>query len=389
MKGLRVIVLKEIRDNLRDRRSLFFALLYGPVLLPLLLIGPLLLNAGQLGADRSQVRELPTLGATRAENLTQFLRRNNLDVVEPPADAMEALSRGEMTLLLEIPESYPEDFRAGRPAHLIIHYNSADDDSLLLRRQLQNVLTGYDAQLRNLRLLARGLDPQRFVPLEIDQRDVSNEPQGLQFIAHMIPFLLLFSMMMGGFYLAVDTTAGERERNSLEPLLSLPLPRHTVVLGKYLAILCFVLLSLLLPLLSSFGLFRLLPDDMLDGALEMGTVTFFVALVSSLPLAFLLTAFLLAIAAFARNSREAQTHLSLAMLLPMLPFFGLQFLDIQRDNLTMMLPMLSQFQIMELAVTGRDVPLVWLALSAAGTLTVAALLLGLALRLYSRERILM
>ncbi len=389
MKGLRVIVLKEIRDNLRDRRSLFFALLYGPVLLPLLLIGPLLLNAGQLGADRSQVREVPTLGATRAENLTQFLRRNNLDVVEPPADAKEALHRGEMTLLLEIPESYPEDFRAGRPAHLIIHYNSADDDSLLLRRQLQNVLTGYDAQLRHLRLLARGLDPQRFEPLEIDQRDVSNEPQGLQFIAHMIPFLLLFSMMMGGFYLAVDTTAGERERNSLEPLLSLPLPRHTVVLGKYLAILCFVLLSLLLPLLSSFGLFRLLPDDMLDGVLEMGTVTFFVALVSSLPLAFLLTAFLLAIAAFARNSREAQTHLSLAMLLPMLPFFGLQFLDIQRDNMTMLLPMLSQFQIMELAVTGRDVPLVWLALSTAGTLTVAALLLGLALRLYSRERILM
>lgn len=389
MSGLRVIILKEIRDNLRDRRSLFFALLYGPVLLPLLLIGPLLLNAGQLGADRSQAREVPTLGTTRAENLTQFLRRNNLDVVEPPADAMEALHRGELTLLLEIPESYPEDFRAGRPAHLIIHYNSADDDSLLLRRQLQNVLSGYDAQLRNLRLLARGLDPQRFDPLALDQRDVSNEPQGLQFIAHMIPFLLLFSMMMGGFYLAVDTTAGERERNSLEPLLSLPLPRHTVVLGKYLAILSFVLLSLLLPLLSSFALFRLLPDDMLDGVLEMGTVTFFIALVSSLPLAFLLTAFLLAIAAFARNSREAQTHLSLAMLLPMLPFFGLQFLDIQRDNLTMLLPMLSQFQIMELAVTGRDVPLAWLALSAVGTLAVAALFLGLALRLYSRERILM
>jgi sodium transport system permease protein len=383
-----VLIAKEIRDNLRDRRSLFFALLYGPLLLPVLIIAPMLYSIDRYSIDVDAPTEIAVAGGSQAPGLLQYLRRHNLDATDAPAPYYELLRRSELSVVLSIPEDYAERFTQGRPAPLNIHYNSADNTSDNRRRQLRSALENYAAQIRAQRFGSRGIDASVFQPLAINEHDLSDRRSDLLTVAYLIPFLLLFSMLMGGYYLAVDTTAGERERMSLEPLLSLPLRREQIVLGKYLAILFFVLVALLLPLVSTFALFSLLPSDALDQNLDLGPTTFLVAFLSHLPAALLISAFMMAVAAYTRNTKEAQTHLSVVMLLPILPFFALQYLSVAPTTLTMMIPLLSQFHIMELAVMGECIPPAWLALSGGSCVLLAAVLLLMAVRLYQRERIL-
>jgi len=386
--ALWVIVIKEVIDNLRDKRSLFFALIYGPVLMPLLMVGPLLININKHDLSMDEPKALAVQGLESAPNLVDFLARHKLRAEPAPEHYLQALREGRLDWVLQVPEDFGEQLQAGQPAGLIIHYDSARDASNQSRRQLESALDGYARQLRQLRYLARGLDPALFEPLAVRSQDLSDRPEQLKFIAHLIPFLLLFSMMMGGFYLAVDSTAGERDRQSLEPLLSLPLGRFTLVLGKYLALVCFVLLSLILPLVSSFVLFSFLPAEAFGHSLNLGWSSFWVALMANLPLAFMLSAFLLAIAAFARDTKEAQTHLGLAMLFPMLPFFALQFMSVPRDATTMLVPVLGQFQIMELAVVGNPVPGQYLLNAALGALALTLVFLAVGLYLYKRESLL-
>ncbi|WP_024460441.1 ABC transporter permease [Marinimicrobium sp. LS-A18] len=388
MRSFWVILLKEIRDNLRDRRSMFFTLLYGPLLLPALMIGPLVFNVNKFSVDTEQPLSVAVFGRERAPNLMAFLAEHNINTEATEENFIEPLRRGDLPLVLEIPEDYEPALRNARPAPVVIHYHSGDDDATQQRRRLRAVLDGYDARLRSLRFLARGMDEQVFDPLHISERDVSTQVPGEAFMGLILPFMLLFSMMMGGFYLAVDTTAGERERLSLEPLLALPVPRWQLVLGKYVAILAFVLMSLILPLISGFVLFGLLDDGVFTSRYDFSASTFVAAAFLHLPVALLMTAFLFVIAAFARSTKEAQTQLGIAMLVPMLPFFLLQFLNIPEQSLTMAIPLLGQYQLMTQLVNGQSiVPLHWV-LSSVSCVVLAVLLMSLAVRRYRHESIL-
>ncbi|ROQ20425.1 sodium transport system permease protein [Marinimicrobium koreense] len=388
MKSFWVILLKEIRDNLRDRRSMFFTLLYGPLLLPALMIGPLVFNVNKFSVDTEQPLSVAVVGRERAPNLMAFLAEHNINTETTEEDFIEPLRRGELPLVMEIPEDYEPALRNARPAPVVIHYHSGGDDATQQRRRLRAVLDGYDSRLRSLRFLARGMDEQVFDPLHISERDVSTQVPGEAFMGLILPFMLLFSMMMGGFYLAVDTTAGERERLSLEPLLALPVPRWQLVLGKYVAILAFVLMSLILPLISGFVLFGLLDDGVFTSRYDFSASTFVAAAFLHLPVALLMTAFLFVIAAFARSTKEAQTQLGIAMLVPMLPFFLLQFLNIPEQSLTMAIPLLGQYQLMTQLVNGQSiVPVHWV-LSSASCVALAVLLMSMAVRRYRHESIL-
>lgn len=388
MRSFWVILLKEIRDNLRDRRSMFFTLLYGPLLLPALMIGPLVFNVNKFSVDTEQPLSVAVVGRERAPSLMAFLAEHNINTEATEEDFIEPLRRGELPLVLEIPEDYEPALRNARPAPVVIHYHSGDDDATQQRRRLRAVLDGYDARLRSLRFLARGMDEQVFDPLHISERDVSTQVPGEAFMGLILPFMLLFSMMMGGFYLAVDTTAGERERLSLEPLLALPVPRWQLVLGKYVAILAFVLMSLILPLISGFVLFGLLDDGVFTSRYDFSASTFVAAAFLHLPVALLMTAFLFVIAAFARSTKEAQTQLGIAMLVPMLPFFLLQFLNIPEQSFTMAIPLLGQYQLMTQLVNGQSmVPMHWV-LSSVSCVVLAVLLMSLAVRRYRHESIL-
>lgn len=388
MNAFWVIVLKEIRDNLRDRRSMFFTLMYGPLLLPALMIGPLVFNVNKHTVNFEQPLSVAVAGHEHAPNLMRFLSEHNIDTHEADGDFLQHLRDQEQTLVLEVRPHYGELFRSAEPAPLVLHYNSDKDGAEQERRRLRGVLDRYDGQVRRLRFLARGMEPQVFQPLQISEHDLSRDVGGEMMVGLLIPFLLLFSMMMGGFYLAVDSTAGERERLSLEPLLVLPVSRLQLVLGKFTAVLGFVLASLLAPLLTAFFLFSLLDDSGFTSQYDFSAMTFVLAGLLHLPVALFLTAFLVMIAAFARSTKEAQTQLGLAMMVPMVPFFLLQFMDLPRDAMTMATPLLSQYQLMGGIVQGQMLDWGHVGLSMASTSVIAALFLLLTAHRYRQESLL-
>lgn len=387
-RAVAIVAIKEIVDNLRDRQTVFYALLFGPVLLPLLLGGSLAGSFRQLSIDFDEVTELAVAHAERAPNLVRFLAGRNVDAVDAPPDIERAVANGDVGTVLEIGEDFGAELREARPATVTLHLNEGDKDSMREARRVEALLGVWERTNDSLRLQHRGLDPTVFDSLRIEHDDVSEDGATGQLLASLLPFLLIVSMVMGGFYLAIDTTAGERERGSLEPLLGLPLARSELVAGKFLATLAFVALSGALCALSLWGLFRFFPADLLGDRVRFDAPTVARAFLLASPLLPFVAALLVAVASWTRSTKEAQTFLGLLMLLPMAPFFVLQFVNVGTPLGLMPWPMLSQYLLLERSSLGEPVEAVELALSAGGTLAAAAVLIAVAAWLYRRERIL-
>jgi len=388
LRSVLVITVKEIVDNLRDRQTVFYALLFGPILLPLILGGSLAASFKQLSIDFEEVTELAVAGAARAPSLMAFLAGQNVDAVAAPDDPRGAVARGEVPIVLQVDVGYEQALRRARPASLTIHLDEADKASAKAARRVEALLGAWERTNDRLRLQHRGLDPTVFDTLDIVLDDVSSDGASGQLLASLLPFLLIVSMVMGGFYLAIDTTAGERERHSLEPLLGLPLARHEIVLGKFGATLAFVCLSGLLCALSVWGLFRLFPADLLGSRLRFDAPTVAAALLLALPLMPFIASLLITVSAWTRSTKQAQTYLGALMVLPMAPFFVLQFLNLGPSAWLMPWPMLSQYLLLERSILDLPLSAGSVAASVIGTLAASALLLWLGCRLYRHERIL-
>jgi len=384
-----VVMAKEILDNLRDKQTVFYALLFGPILLPVMLGGSIIGSLKQLSVDFDEVTSLSVVNMESAPNLMEFLYSNNIDVEKAPDNPEKAVLRGDVPIVLKVMPDFDEALRAGQPAPLTVYVNEGDKDSTKQGRRVVALLQGYERTINALRLQHRGIDSDVFNSLDISREDVSLDGAGGQMIASLIPFLLIISMVMGGFYLAIDTTAGERERQSLEPLLSLPLNRFELVLGKFGATLCFVALSSILTSISIFFLFKFFPTDIIGGGLNFDGLTITKAFLVASPLIVFISAVLITVSAFTRSSKEAQTYLGILMVIPMAPFFILQFVTIRSELQSMLLPMMSQYQLLERIVLGDVTPPLYIVFSVIGTLASAALLLLVAFKLYSRDRILM
>jgi len=382
-------MIKEIFDNLRDKQTVFYALLFGPVLLPLILGGSIIVSLKQLSIDFDQVSTLAVVNAEGAPNLMEFLYSNNIDVEAAPENPEKAVRDGDAAVVLKIMPTFNDALRDGQPAPMTIFVNDGDKDSSKQARKVTALLQAYERTINALRLQHRGIDPNVFNSLDISREDVSHDGAGGQMLASLLPFLLIMSMVMGGFYLAIDTTAGERERQSLEPLLSLPLKRRELVLGKFGATVCFVALSAVLTSTSIFVLFQFFPTELLGGGLHFDGRTIAKALLVASPLIAFISAVLITVSAFTRSSKEAQTYLGVLNIIPMAPFFILQFVNIRNELHSMPIPMMSQYQLLERIVLGDTTPTLYVFLSVGGTLICAALMLFLAIRLYSRDRILM
>jgi sodium transport system permease protein len=350
--------------------------------------GSLVSSFKQLTIDFDQVTTLSVVNAEKAPTLMEFLYSNNIDAIDAPADVQQSVRYGEVLVVLEIDDDYSDALRNGKPAPLTLHVNSANKDSAKAARRVTAILSVYERTLSNLRLQHRGIDPLIFDSLKVVQNDVSSEGANGQILASILPFLFIISMVMGGFYLAIDTTAGERERQSLEPLLSLPVSRTSVVMGKYLATVCFVLLSSILTAISIYTLFKLFPVEIMGGQIRFDGATVTQAFLLASPLIPFISALLISVSAITRSTKEAQTYLGLLMVIPMAPFFLLQFLNVRSTLVTMPLPMLSQYQLLESTVLGDSIPSLHIALSVVGTLVATALLLLLASKLYQREKLL-
>lgn len=380
------VMRKELRDISRDRRTLALVLLMGPVLYPALMLGMGALSESRTRTQLDKVLEVPVVGAKHAPNLIAFLATHGIEAIDPPADLDAAIARQDIDVALEVDADFGEDWQAGRPAAVQVVHDSTRRNAEIPVARLRAALGGYRDQVGMLRLMARGIHPAVTRPLSVGTRDLATEDakRGV-LLSFILPYLLILTSFIGGAYLILDATAGERERQSLEPLLATPATRGAIVSGKIAAACTLGLLSLLLTLLAFKLSAQLAPGlgRMLDVSfLAMGKM-----LLILVPMLFIGTALLTWLAASAKSMKEAQSHMTWLMLLPMVPTFVLMVNPIKTQLWQFAVPFLAQNQLLLKVIRAEPIGAqVWGVYLVAG-FGLAALLWFAAVRRYHQEKL--
>lgn len=390
LRGFWTILRKEVLDNLRDRRTL-------TTMAVSIIIGPMLMFGFLWFAENTVKKEtdlvnakpivLPVVGADHAPNLIAWLEQNNFEIVEPPENPEEAVKNGDERVVLEISEDYAEAFTQGTSAPLrLIHDSSVSGLEKIGYRTLQKTLLAYNSQIGALRLMARGVNPEVVKPLQLNTSDVANPQARNAQILSMMPYLIVLFIMVGGMYLAIDTTAGEREKGSLEPLLTQPVARHTILLAKLGATIVFSALTLLLVLIGIGLAMEYAPIDMITLSIDAAKIV--KTFIACLPFVFLGCAMMVLMASFTKSYKEAQSYLGMLMIVPSLPLMLLMMMSPQPSVSNMWIPSLSQGLIIIQTFKGESIDTGLIALSMAGSTLIAMVLTFVAIKLYQRERIL-
>jgi len=391
MQTTLVVFLKEILDNLRDRRTLASALIMGPIFGPVLFAFVINLSIERSLSDAERTLELAVIGQQHAPNLVNYLHSRNIDVVEGPADpaaAIEAVKTGTNDVVLIIPEAFGEQLGDMVPAKLELISDQANTDAERDARRVRGALYAYNQELATVRLSARGVNPMVLRPLNIDDVDVSTPSGRSAMLLGMMSYFFIFAALMGGMYLAIDTTAGERERGSLEPLLCLPVTRDQLILGKIGATCLFMALSLSLSLLSFFVALRFMPLEQLGMTPNFGPGVVLAALLLFAPFILLGAALMTLVASFTKSYREAQTWLSVVLIAPTMPILIVSILTLRPRLEFMFIPSLSQHLLLVDMVKNEPVNNLHVLISVVSTLFFGALLTWICARLYRREGLL-
>ena len=387
MSGLGTVYKKEVRENLRDRRSLFNSVLLGPILFPILFIGLAYFSSSKQQERVEEILELPVVGAEHAPNLVSFLEQQGVVIEAAPEDPEASVSAQDEQVIIRIPEKFPEQWKNGEPAVIELIADPSRRESDIPMQRVRGLLNGYGAQIGQLRLQLRGVSPTIRTPIMIKDVDLSTPQSRGMLVMIMLPYVLMITAFTGGMHLAVDSTAGEKERKSLEPLLINPVPRWQVMLGKMAATATYAFASLFLTLLAFRFAFPLLPTGALGVDLSLGTKAIFGILLTVGPVVVLAAAMLTTLAALAKSLREAQSYMGLVFMIPMIPSLIFMVNPMKAETWMMSIPMFSQNLLIGEFVRGEPFNLTWLALSMGSTLLVGLVFAAVAATLFNRPRI--
>lgn len=387
MSTIITVFLKEVRENFRDRRALTSALVFGPLFGPIvfsLLIGMIVRQEQERAED---VLELPVIGAQYAPNLVNFLERSGVEIAEAPDEPEAAIRSQERDVILEIGAQYAEQLRSGQPAEVTLIVDKSRRESETDIRRVRTLLAAYGGQIGALRLQARGVNPTVVRAIQVSEQDLSTPQSRGALLMTMLPYFVMLSVFIGGMHLAIDTTAGERERSSLEPLLVNPSPRWQIMAGKLIATLSFALISLAITLVAFSISMRFIPLEAEGLSLTLDPGTGFMIFLLVAPVALLASALQTIVASFSKSFREAQTYLSFLMFVPMVPSLAMFVLTWKATTKLSAVPILGQNLLIERMMRGEGAPLDMVAISVICTVAVGLVLALIAARLYDNERI--
>ena len=382
-----IVMRKEWRDFARDRRTFFLSLLVAPLLYPLIFLG-----IGKLTQMRAETQleknlSVPVVGMERAPNLMKYLATYGIQAQPAPADIEARVRAQQEDLAIDIDENFADDWRAGKPARIDVITDTTRRNADVAVARVNKLLEGYGNGVGAMRLLVRGINPAVAAPLRVGTRDMATpEAKNSQFMSILLPMILTIFAFIGGAHLAMDTTAGERERQSLEPLLATPVSRTALVGGKMLAAALLGMASMLL-ILVSFKLSATLASGMAK-QMDVSFLAMGKLLLTLLPLVLIGTALITLLAAGAKSMKEAQSHIMWLMMLPMLPAYALMAYPIKDTALWQYaVPFLSQNQMIQKITRGDSASAAQWGVYLAASLALALALWLLAVWRYRQEKL--
>ena len=321
-----VVFRKEWTDAFRDRRTLMVILLSSVLMGPLVLIA---LSAFVATFEaRAEKREVTVQGIVNAPTLQNYLERQTYVIKTAPADFEARLRASTLTdPVLVVPADFEAALLRGETPTLELVSDSANKQAESGTGRLARLLDGFNRERATLNLALRGVSPQLLQAVQVEESDLASTQTRATQVTGMLPFFVLMAVLYGALNAALDTTAGERERGSLEPLLMNPAPHWAMVLGKWGAV---ASLSMLIAVLSCFSFLPaqwLLRSDTLQALFQFGLREALMFLVVLLPLAAALSAVLMAVAIRCKSFKEAQANSTVVILgvslLPLVTVFNL------------------------------------------------------------------
>lgn len=348
------IARKELREGLRDRRSLSSGLFYG-------VWGPMVMGAALIGlagqhADIGPVT-VAAVGAERAPSLIAFLAARNIQVQDHAADAAAGVRDHRIPMALLIDDDYARQFENSRPAKVVLLHDSTWPQSTRLAGHLRSALSDYARSVGDTRLVLRGVAPAAISGIRVVERDFSTAADRAGRLLGTMPIFVLLAAFIGGMSVAADVTAGERERGTLESLLLHPVSRLGITGGKWIAVSVMAMLTVGLSLAISFAVLQHPRLQGLDVPIGLTPADALLMLVILAPLAIGASAVQLFVAMQAQTFKEAQTKLSMLIFLPMIPGFLFAFGTLQPAPWMAFAPMIGQHMLITGVVRGDTTPL--------------------------------
>ncbi|MEP6607488.1 MAG: ABC transporter permease subunit [Burkholderiaceae bacterium] len=386
MSTVSVVFAKEMKDALRDRRTwiivLVTSILAGPITLLLLSI---FISSVEESAAK---REIYVFNATAAPTLVNFLQRAGATVKDAPAEYAMLVKSGRLqNAVVVIPENFERRLAAGETLRLQVMFDETATKAQPATRAALNALRGFSRELGVQRLMARGVSPQVLAPLEIEEVNLaSGQARGAQLL-FLVPWLALLGSVAGAISVAIDVTAGERERGSLEPLLMNPVSAGAVVFGKWSVVALCSASVVVLTLLGFMAAMQFVRSENLSALMQFGLAEFSLFIVMLLPFSAMIASLNMLAATYGRSHKEAQTYATyLAMLVNFTPIVPL-FISIRDAPWQLFVPAMAQQAVMMRALRNETVSTTDILLPGAIALAIAAIALIAQARLLSNERI--
>ncbi|HET9220762.1 MAG TPA: ABC transporter permease [Terriglobia bacterium] len=379
-----IVLKKELMDGLRDRAAVI-GLALQTIPTPIIWAAIMLIAANRMNSSDIV---LPVAGGDNAPALVDWLDTQiGVEIVPAPADPAQSVRDGTYRVALVIPAEFRERMANGFAAPVEIVTDSGAGASSRAAERVQALVAGYGAEVASLRLMARGVAPDIGAPLRVDTRDVSPPGRKEGGLSVLLPMLLLWTALFGGVGIAADSTLGERERGSLEPLLLNPVSRTAVIAGKWLASASLACASVVLAGVTTLIVVRSIPWHEYGLQLSSSDRDLLVVTFSMLPAALFWSALVTLVSASSRSQQQAQTR------------FGLLFMTVAFTTLASFLfpfasvpwlsavPILSQINLSVDVLGGAHPAIYRYIVAAAGSVILALVLVAATARLLRRETI--
>lgn len=366
-----IVFVKELVDALRDRRTLAM------VILSSVAVGPLVLVVlSTLVADiesRADSRDIAVQGLDSAPTLENFLLRQTMTVRRVDGPVPAAVQRGELAAVLVVPAGFEQQLARGEVPRLEVVLNSVHSRSQAAAGAISRLLRGFNQEQLQLRLAYRGIPATQLEVVEVEQTDLAPPTLRSARLTGMVPFLLLMAMVYGALSAALDTTVGERERGSLEPLVMNPVPHGALVLGKWAAAAAVGMFIAVLGCLSFLPAQWFMRSETLAALFRFGPAEALAFIALLLPLAGAMAAVLMALAIRCRTLKEAQASAAIVLMtVSLLPLFTLLYPS-TAARWELAVPALGQVRLMQRVLEGSPIAAWELALPALASALLAAL----------------
>ena len=354
---LLIVLRKELRETLREKRTLALLALF--TLLYPLMIGFMMhqLIDKSTKSEREGI-ELAVIGGAKAPTLMAQLGQKNITVKDMPPMEEEAIGEllrtKKVVAVLRLPDDFTENYYAMRPARLEVWFDSATETNAQ-RREVTDVLDAYGANIASARLLAHGVSPAALTPIQVQRYDTGTNASRSAMLIGSVIGILFFPAFMLSMSAAVDSTAGERERRSLEVLMAQPAHTWELVGGKWLAASVLAIVGVTFELVLAHVILKWLPLEEIGMSWSLGWGELALVCLVTVPLSLLAGALYVALAMNAKTFKEAQTVLSFVMIAPLVPGLVVSMLDLKTAQWMYLVPMLSNQTLVKELSKGGDI----------------------------------